>query len=96
MQEKPVLPIDRLTNGEFGILKMMLEEKVLSEITLENVSKLYAIGDPSTGSPCNEFHPHSFRCVDYYHPTVAVVHRLLNEIDRYRAIIATVNELNKV
>ena len=71
MQEKPVLPIDRLTNGEFGILKGILEEKILSEETLGKVSKLYAIGDPSTGSPCDEFHPHSFERIilDHYNTT---------------------------
>jgi hypothetical protein len=86
MSDKPKLPIDEMTIQEFAILKgELLEEKVLSEETLGKIKDLFNIGSPNTGSiNCDEYHPHSYKCINYKHPTTGVVDRLIQEIDTYR------------
>lgn len=83
---RPKLPIDEMTDEEFSKFKeKYLDSDYLSRNALKEINKLFAVGDSSTGRiSCDDEHGHGYRCVDFYHPAVGVIHRLVKEIGEYK------------
>ena len=80
------LPLEKMSEDDFLKLKnKYLDNKVLSEEALSEISRLFAIGEESTGVVhCNEAHAHSYECVYFRNPKTGIAVRLIEEIRRYK------------
>lgn len=68
-----------------SLKKRFLDKEKLSKESLEEITKLFAVGDSKTGRICcDDYHPHSYRCNEYYRADIGIVDRLITEIEKYR------------
>ncbi|HLD15232.1 MAG TPA: hypothetical protein VJB94_01495 [Candidatus Nanoarchaeia archaeon] len=81
------LTIDNLTSQEFKkLVTTGFFSETLSDLTLKEIRRLFDIGKGNTGRlACDEAHAHSYNCIEFSDRKVAVVYRLLEEIQKYRA-----------
>jgi len=92
---KPILPIDNLSlsSEEYRELRKGLEAEKLDKKTLVEIAELFGVGAPETGRiSCDEYHAHSFECIQHYHPATAIIQRLLFEIQRYQGHLSGIQD----
>lgn len=94
----PKLPIHDISEKEFyEFKKKHLDKSVLDEETIKKIEHLFRGGSEAVASiSCNEYHDHSYKCVHYESPEVAIVDRLISELGYYKHIINKVNEDTKL
>lgn len=83
------LDIEKITDERFGKWKeQFLDGKVLSDQALHEIKQAFDL-DPRTTETvsitCDEAHRHNWSCLDFSNRYSAVVLRLINEIEDYRA-----------
>ncbi len=91
--------IEKLTKEKFnsGFKSKYLDGDVLSEESIAEIKKLFAIGDNETASLCCcEYHAHEFRCIFYNSPVSGVVERLILEIGHYQDILNKISRASKI
>ena len=83
------LDIEKITDEHFAKWKeQFLDGKVLSDESLHQITQAFDLDTRTTETVivnCNELHRHIYSCLDFRNRYSAVVLRLLNEIEDYRA-----------
>ena len=92
------LPIHKMTEGEFSVFKeKYLGGDFLDQKGIDEIIKLYKIGDLSTGSTCcDEMHRHGYSCIHFKSPEAGIVWRLMVEISNYKSIIESIHKKSKL
>jgi hypothetical protein len=82
------LPIEDMTESEFQKFKELCLDHPLTPSVLAQIKMLFRIGQRGTARiRCDEAHSHEYKCIHYNKPISGIVERLLNELDKYKAII---------
>lgn len=94
------LPIEIMTTKEFGTFKRdYLDGARLGKEAIIEIRKLFNIntkkGNGIFHMYCDEFHPHTYKCLWYYKPISGVVERLIDEIEKYKSKVKEINEICK-
>lgn len=88
------IPIYDISSEEFEQLRKHLNHSKLTPEAMNYIRDLYGLTPKAPGCVvrvgCDEYHGHSFKCLDFGNKESAVVLRLLNEIERQREILEDV------
>jgi hypothetical protein len=97
MEDKPKLPIEKLTIDEFSeFKKKYLDNDILTLEDINEIKKLFKLSDETTAIlACDEMHGHSYRCIHYFKPRSGIVERLLGEIEHYKSAIEDIENTVK-
>ena len=92
------LPIYDMSIEEFSNFKSnYLDGEILNEEAIDKIKELFDIGKKTTARiHCDEYHPHSFKCVRYNSPEAGIVERLINERNSYRSILDEIHNKTKI
>ncbi len=101
MVTKLSLPIDNLNDQAFDIeiKRKHLDDVVLSDDAIGRIKDLFLVGTPHPGTArvdCDDYHPHTYKCVYFYNPATAVVDRLIQEIETYKSKLARIKAITRL